>query len=270
MEKLLLITRALELIENNLTEDIKTVDIAKELYCSKSSIEKLFKYVTNMSIRDYVIRRRMSRAAKDIVTFSDVSFLELAFKYGYGSNEAFTRAFKNVWHVTPSRFRKNPMNFELFPALNLEPELMEDEKMKSKKKVDISELYDYIKERRNCYLVGVDIKSLTPINEISHEAGDIAILTALNRLETASGDEDIVFRIGGDEFVALTNSGDMDYAEKIVNEILSHNGETFKYGDKDIPLILHVTHYKIEFNTIRYAELFSKMQDQLDSIKVWK
>jgi len=128
MENLILITRALALIEENLTEDIKTVDIAKELYCSKSSIEKLFKYATNMSIRDYIIRRRMSRAAKDIVVFSDVSFLELAFKYGYGSNEAFTRAFKNVWHVTPSEYRKNPMHFELFPAFKLEPELMEDEK----------------------------------------------------------------------------------------------------------------------------------------------
>lgn len=267
MENLILITRALELIEDNLTEDIKTVDIAKELYCSKSSIEKLFKYATNMSIRDYVIRRRMSRAAKDIVAFSDVSFLELAFKYGYGSNEAFTRAFKNVWHVTPSEYRKNPMHFELFPAFKLEPELMEDEKMKSKKKVDISELYDYIKGRRNCYFVGVDIKSLIPINEISHEAGDIAILTALNRLEMASGDEDIVFRIGGDEFVALTNSEDKEYAEKIVNEILSHNGEAFKYGEKDIPLTLYATSYKIESKAIRYAELFSKMQDQLDSIK---
>lgn len=267
MENLILITRALALIEANLTEDIKTVDIAKELYCSKSSIEKLFKYATNMSIRDYIIRRRMSRAAKDIVAFSDVSFLELAFKYGYGSNEAFTRAFKNVWHVTPSEYRKNPMHFELFPAFKLEPELMEDEKMKSKKKVDISELYDYIKERRNCYFVGVDIKSLTPINEIAHEAGDIAILTALNRLETASGDEDIVFRIGGDEFVSLTNSEDKEYAEKIVNEILSHNGETFKYGETDIPLALHVTSYKIESKILRYAELFSKMQDQLDSIK---
>lgn len=37
--------------------------------------------------------------------------------------------------------------------------------MKSKKEVDISELYDYIK-RKNCYFVGVDMKCLIPINEI--------------------------------------------------------------------------------------------------------
>ncbi len=267
MENLILITSALEFIEDNLTEDIKTDDIAKGLYCSKSSIEKLFRFVTNISIRDYIIRRRMSKAARDLVTYSDASLLDIAFKYGYSSNEAFTRAFRNVWYVTPSEYRKNPVRFELFPALKLEPELMEDENMKSKKKIDISELYDYIKERRDCYFIGVDIKSLVPINEIAREAGDIAILTALNRLETASGDEDIVFRIGGDEFVALTNSKDKEYAEKIVNEILSHNGETIRYKETDIPLALYATSFTIETNTIKYAELFSKMQCRIDDMK---
>ncbi len=267
MENLILITSALEFIEDNLTEDIKTDDIAKELYCSKSSIEKLFRFVTNISIRDYIIRRRMSKAARDLVTSSNASLLDIAFKYGYSSNEAFTRAFRNVWYVTPSEYRKNPVRFELFPALKLEPELMEDENMKSKKKIDISELYDYIKERRGCYFVGVDIKSLVPINEIAHEAGDIAILTALNRLEMASGDEDIVFRIGGDEFVTLTNSKDKEYAEKIVNEVLSHNGETIRYKEMDIPLALYATSFTIEANTIKYAELFSKMQCRIDNMK---
>lgn len=267
MENLLRITKALSYIEENLTEDIKTADIAKQLYCSKSSIEKLFKYVTNMSIKDYSIRRRMSRAAKDITMNSELSILDLAVKYGYSSNEAFTRAFRSVWHVTPSEYRRNPSHFELFPKLKLEQELMEDETMKSKKKVDISELYDFMKERKNCYFVGIDIKSLIPINEISHEAGDIAILTALNRLELACGENDIVFRIGGDEFVALTNSEEKEYGESIVSEILSHNGETFDYKGQEIPLALHAVTYKLESKTLRYAELFSAMQKELDCTK---
>ena len=92
---------------------------------------------------------------------------------------------------------------------------------------------------------------------------NIAILTALKRLEAACGDDDIVFRIGGDEFVALTN----DYTDKIVNEILSHNGEPFNYQEKEIPLTLYVTSYKIEEKTLRYSELFTTMQRKLDCIK---
>lgn len=267
MEKVMLITEALAYIEENLTEDIKTDDIAKELYCSKSTLEKLFRFVTRMSIKDYSVRRRMSMAAKDIVKNPNMSLLELACKYGYSSHEAFTRAFQSVWHVNPSEYRRNPTRFELFPAMKLERELMEDETMGVKKKVDISELYDFFKERKNCYFVGVDIKSLIPINEIAVEAGDIAILTALKRLEAATGTEDIVFRIGGDEFVAITASEEQAYAEKIVEEVLSHNGECIRYKDMEIPLNVYATCYRLEAKNLRYAELFSVMQNKLNEVK---
>lgn len=125
MENLVLITTTLELLEDHLTENIKTEEIARRLYCSKSTIEKLFRYATNMSIRDYVIRRRMSRAARDLAADQEEAvILDVALKYGYNSHEAFTRAFKSVWNITPSEYRKNPVRYELFPAFRLEKELM--------------------------------------------------------------------------------------------------------------------------------------------------
>lgn len=264
MENILLITEALNYIETNLTENIRTEDIAGCLYCSKSTIEKLFRYMTRTSIRDYIIRRRMTLAAKDIRESGcdgvESTFLNLALKYGYSSNEAFTRAFKSVWHVTPTEYRCNPSKFDLFPAFKLDPDFMEEDTMSDHKKVDISELYDYVKARRNCYFVGVDIVNLIPINEISREAGDVAIITALNRLSDASGENDIVFRVGGDEFVALTSSQDVSYAESIAEKVLAHNGETFDYCGRKIPLSLYVTCYKIENQNICYSELLSQMQ----------
>lgn len=267
MEGLLMVTGALEYIETHLTEEFRTDDIAQYLYCSKSSIEKLFKYVTNMSIKDYCIRRRMTCAAKEIRKNPDISLLDLALSYGYGSNEAFTRAFKNVWHTTPSEYSKNPLGFELFPAFKFESEIMEDKSMSEKKKVDISELYDEMRNRKNCYIVAIDIKYLVPINEIAHEAGDIAILTALKRLESASGEEDIVFRIGGDEFVSLTNSEDKAYADKIAAEVLSHNEEPFTYNGQEIPLSVYATTFKLEQQVLRYSQVFHAMQEQLDNNK---
>lgn len=267
MDSVLLVTQALELIEANLTSEIRTEDIASRLYCSKSTLEKLFKYVTNMGVHDYFVRRRMSRAAKDIVAEPNVSLLDIGIRYGYGSNEAFTRAFKSIWHTTPSEYRNNPVRFELFPAFNLDPELMEDAAMDTKKKVDISELYDYINERKNCYFIGLDIKGLVPINDISHKAGDIAILTALQRLESAVGDDDIVFRIGGDEFVAVTCSEDVKYAKDIVEEILSHNGEEFECDGRQIPLSVYTVIYKLEDKVLRYSELFTALQNEIDLVK---
>ena len=264
MENLGLLIEALEFIEKNLASPIRTESISEHLHCSKSTIEKLFKYVNNISIRDYIIRRRMSRASRDLVKNPDRSLLDIGMEYGYGSNEAFTRAFQSVWQVSPSEFRKNPSEFELFPGYRIERELLEDKKMTDRKKVDISELYDCIKERKGCFLILGDIKGLIPINEISRKAGDLAIITSLKRMEQAAGSEDVVFRIGGDEFVILTDSTDEAYAKKLCGEIVSHNDECISWDGNEIPLTLYVKAVRYEGGSaLRYSDFFTMLHSEL-------
>ena len=264
MENLGLLIEALEYIEKNLASPIRTESISEHLHCSKSTIEKLFKYVNNISIRDYIIRRRMSRASRDLVKNPDRSLLDIGMEYGYGSNEAFTRAFQSVWQVSPSEFRKNPSEFELFPGYRIERELLEDKKMTDRKKVDISELYDCIKERKGCFLILGDIKGLIPINEISRKAGDLAIITSLKRMEQAAGEQDIVFRIGGDEFVILTDSTDEAYAKKLCGEIVSHNDECISWDGNEIPLTLYVKAVRYEGGSaLRYSDFFTMLHSEI-------
>ena len=264
MENIQILIEALEYIDNNLTESINTEDIANHLYCSKSTIEKLFKFINNMTIRDYIIRRRISKAAMELTSHPEKTVLEIGLQYGYGSNEAFSRAFYSIWQVLPSEFRKNPSNYELFPGYKLDRELMEEERMKDRKKIDISELYDCIKERRGCYLILGDIKHLIPINEISHKAGDLAIITAMKRMENAAGEEDIVFRIGGDEFVILTNSDDENYAKTVCEDILSHNQECIEWNNQKISLSMYVKAVRFDTNGgIRYSEFFTMLHNEL-------
>ena len=138
--------------------------------------------------------------------------------------------------------------------------------MTDRKKVDISELYDCIRDRKGCYLVLGDIKSLIPINEISLKAGDLAIITAMKRMEQAAGDEDIVFRIGGDEFVILTNSSDEIYARGVCEEIIGHDEEPISWEGKEIPLSLYVKVVRYEGGTaLRYAEFFAMLQNELSN-----
>ena len=140
--------------------------------------------------------------------------------------------------------------------------------MSNRRNVDISELYDLFKERRDCYFVCVDIKHLVPINEISHKAGDLAILESLNRMNQAAGEDDIVFRIGGDEFCMLTNSEDAVYAEEKAAKIRACNGDTFDYEDKKIPLSLHVVVTKSDSKNVRYNELFEKLHMAIKDCKI--
>ena len=100
---------------------------------------------------------------------------------------------------------------------------------------------------------------MLPINEISMKAGDLAIIEAMERMQREAGEEDIVFRIGGDEFVMLTNSEDIVYAEQICERIRSYNGQTFSFENQKIPLSLHISTVKFEGNMLRYKELFEQL-----------
>lgn len=267
MNSMELLTDALDYMECHLHEEIKTEDVAKACFCSKSTLEKLFRCVNHISMRDYLIRRRMTKAARMLLEQPQRNILDIALQYGYGSNEAFSRAFKQVWNCKPSEFRSRNEGeayrfSELFPRL-YEPMENGDKYMSERRHVDISELYDLFVTRKDCYFVCCDIKSLVPINEIARKAGDLAILETLHRMQEAAGEEDFVFRIGGDEFALLTDSADINYAEQIAEKIREKNGQPFVYEEKQLPLSLHVGVARMEKSRVRYNELFTGLHNAI-------
>lgn len=252
-----LLVQSLAFIEEHICEDIKTADIAMACHCSKSTLEKMFHCVNGISVHNYMVRRRMMLAARELSSQEHVSILTVAIKYGYGSHEAFARAFKEVWNCNPSKFRGRRY-MELFPKYR-EPVMKGDSYMMQRRNVDISQLYDLFKERQQCYFVCCDIKSLTPINEISSKAGDLAILETANRMNVEAGEEDMVFRIGGDEFCILTNHTDREYAESLCEKIKAHNGQKFDYEGQQIPLVLYAVPAKFSGTHLKYDELFTEL-----------
>lgn len=258
MNNMEILADAFEFIEGNLQNEIKTQDVADACFCSKSALEKIFRCISGMGVHQYVIKRRMMLAARMIVMDENYSLLDVALSCGYSTNESFTRAFKSVWNCNPSEFKGNGRYFELFPRLY--PPLNDgDDYMNTRRHVDISEMYDLFVQRKNCYFVCADINSLVPINEISFKAGDLAILETMNRMQKEAGDEDIVFRIGGDEFVMLTASEDIRYAEDVCERIKKYNGETFRFEEKVIPLKLHTAIVKFEGSNLRYRDLYETL-----------
>lgn len=266
MKSVELLTTALSYIEEHLKEDLRTEEVAKACYCSKSTLEKLFRYVNHLSVHDYMVRRRMTLAGRELWNNPQIGIMEVALEYGYGSNEAFTRAFRQVWNCKPSEFREKHRYSALFPRLEA-PREEGDEYMKTRRHVDISELYDLFRSRKDCYFICGDIARLMPINEISHKAGDLAILEAMHRMEDAAGEEDVVFRIGGDEFVILTDSEDAAYAENVAKTIREKNGQPVLFEGREIPLSLHVGITKYEGRNIRYSELFTKLHNAIRESK---
>lgn len=267
MSRLMILASALEYMEANLAGDIKTEDVAAACFCSKSTLEKLFYRMNHITVREYIIKRRMMIAARMLLSEEQPSILDVALAVGYSSNEAFARAFKQVWNCIPSEFRKSTKRYtELFPRLS-PPLESGDAYMRERRHVDISQLYDLLKERRNCYFVCCDIRHMMEINDVSHKAGDLAILESLNRLDAVSGAEDVPFRIGGDEFVILTGSEDIEYAKQLVSQLEALNGQCFTAEGREIPLTLHVTYTCMGDVTVRYTEVFDKLHGAIKECK---
>lgn len=138
--------------------------------------------------------------------------------------------------------------------------------MMQRRHVDISELYDLFQERKDCLFLCSDIKHMMRINDISIKAGDLAILEQMRRLTAASGVEDVVFRIGGDEFCILTASSDRGYAERLAEKIKAMNGETFECDGRQIPLSLYVAVTDVQ-GSARYEELFAGLHSAIKDCK---
>lgn len=81
--------------------------LSRKLGYSEYYTTRKFKEISGMQFRDYLRQRKLSFALKE-VRDHDKSLLDIAFDYGFSSHEAFTRAFKGIYGVTPSEYRKNP------------------------------------------------------------------------------------------------------------------------------------------------------------------
>ncbi len=97
--------KILNFIEENLKEDLTLEKIAAALNYSKFYTARKFKEDTGITLYQYIRGRRMDKAAADLVT-TNRSVLEIAFEAGYGSQQAFTQAFHDVYGDTPQEYRR--------------------------------------------------------------------------------------------------------------------------------------------------------------------
>lgn len=266
MRNLSVLVTALEVIENNLRERFTVEDLAKECFVSVSCLQKLFGYVFGLSVGEYLLKRRLSAATYDLVN-TKKSITNIALTYGYTSPEAFSRAFIKFWGVSPSSFRKEHRFSELFPKVEFSFE-KGGYNMSVRRKVDITELYDELRKLSGTYVLCADICNLEQTNNTyGYAAGDLIIAEAARRIDSALSDNMLMFRIGRDEFVALTGYNSVIDAEVLARKITELNGNHVTYDGKEIPLSMRIGISKIPNGGLSYKEAFDKMHDTIDKVK---
>lgn len=95
-------------IKNHEDEAISLKCLADILGYSEFYVSRKFKEISGMQFRDYLRYRKLAFALKE-VRDTKKGLLDIALDYGFSSHEAFTRAFKEAYGVSPSDYRKNPV-----------------------------------------------------------------------------------------------------------------------------------------------------------------
>lgn len=112
------IQNALEYIEQNLTEEISVKDVAGMACISEFHFQRIFHALCGCSVGEYIRNRRLAAAGREL-SGGDVKIIDIAFKYGYGSPDSFTRAFTKFHGITPSAAREKEVNLRDFAPLKM-------------------------------------------------------------------------------------------------------------------------------------------------------
>ena len=94
-------------IKNQNDEALTLCNLAVFLGYSEYYVSRKFSEISGMSLRDYLRYRKLAFALKDIRD-TQGGIIDIAVRYGFSSHEAFTRAFKEAYGVTPREYRNNP------------------------------------------------------------------------------------------------------------------------------------------------------------------
>lgn len=105
------INRVFEFIDQNLESDLSLNTVSEIAFFSAFHFHRVFKFVTEETLHEYVKRRRIEKSASDLL-HKNITATEIAHKYGFSDNSSYSRAFKKYFGVSPTEFKnQNPNRF---------------------------------------------------------------------------------------------------------------------------------------------------------------
>ncbi|MBP1994392.1 AraC family transcriptional regulator [Paenibacillus eucommiae] len=118
MDWLARMNRAMDYIEMNLTGEIELTEVARKACCSSHQFQRMFSFITNVTLAEYIRRRRLTLAALELQNSDASKVIDIALKYGYESPVSFARAFQLLHGVTPAMARKDGIALKAYPRLS--------------------------------------------------------------------------------------------------------------------------------------------------------
>ncbi|WP_252315997.1 AraC family transcriptional regulator [Sinobaca sp. H24] len=120
--------QAIDYMENHLLEHITIEAISRQANVSPFHFQRLFMILTDTSVGEYLRHRRLTLAAQELSN-SNTKIIDLSYKYGYHTPEAFSKAFRKQHGVSPSEARKRTGKLNSYNRLSIQMNLKGAEPM---------------------------------------------------------------------------------------------------------------------------------------------
>lgn len=112
------LNRALDRIEAGIEGELSWAEVAREANCSLFHFMRMFEVVAGVGAAEYLRRRRLSRAAGELAG-GGARVIDLALRYGYETPEAFSKAFRREFGMSPTEAREPGATLRTWPRLTV-------------------------------------------------------------------------------------------------------------------------------------------------------
>lgn len=110
------IQKAIDYIEDNITDDLDYDEISRQAYSSKFHFQRVFSIMCGYTIGEYIRNRRLTLAGNELAS-TNAKVIDIAIKYGYDNPDSFSKAFIRFHGIAPSLARENGRNLKSFSRL---------------------------------------------------------------------------------------------------------------------------------------------------------
>ncbi len=138
------IQRAIDYIEENITDEIDSDEAARRAYSSSFHFQRVFSIMCGFTLGEYIRMRRLSLAGEEL-SKGNARIIDIALKYGYDTPESFSRAFTRFHGISPSE-AKHGSSVRIFTPLSIKLTLTGGNKMDYR--IEKRDAFDVICRRR--------------------------------------------------------------------------------------------------------------------------
>ncbi len=114
------VMQAINYIETHFSDRLDIGAVASSLCYSKYHLHRMFTEAAGISMHEYIVRRRLTEAAR-LIVFTRMPIADIALFAGYGSRQAFSDVFKAMYKCPPAEFRAQKHFYPLLLPYRLNP-----------------------------------------------------------------------------------------------------------------------------------------------------